>query len=1449
MVTRVAVGVLLAATCLVSAAESEEMPPFSISSFKEDLADEAKDYLITKSVDFVTEHLQDSSVFQEVMSELGMGKVKAFWDRISGALNGYTPSEAQLVALEGYVAKWDAMKEAASNICSSADAGKRQGQVLAAGEARFVAAGKYSLTAGPLNGFAQFMIDDKGVVSPAVALGFTLAPGTECSEKAEKTCSVQGKTCNSKGDDWECTCDGSSCTVEDLSKEKGDIDIDECKLDSSFYLEQPSEEYKKYGKLPECSADQECEDTAGSLGSVECVAAPKPSKKKALIPKGEAFVELSVETGSGFTPIPDTLLQLPAPYDYLTFVINFKTLAMKFQVDLVKYEEEDSEGSSDGVRGAFLAGLEHMKSLTKPSLQGAEELLQGFTLMAYKQFQGVQTPIPSALNVLIPIVTPVVNVLLQGKIELPFCIGNCAASAPASSHVSGEGGVKLIETDRGCRPELYVNLEQLTVGSFAIVLQEITTIPGLTDIIQATPFAGVGLAEADLSATVLGLTEVEFSVSGSPRLGGVDLGVLNTIASFLRVGVSAKIEKTTTTMTLSLATKGIELSNEFAFADPKDEGVKFDIQNVAGPMPSSRTSVYLPFRVTKPEANPVNGKYLYFILSTSYVTASTVAGISGTFEMVGTWEKAFGIPFVQLSDVTVSVGIDFTIIFELELAGKVCLGSQQACRDGDSTKSITGGGAVRYDRTDATKNYVMAYLDGSLTLTTMFGLFELEKIGIPTILSTDQVGFFPYKDGCEPSDFSCKLRFSYSAGVEDAMINGVTVPGGFYLQGAIKLPGFHMRGFVQFSRLQGRYEIDMEGRFEFKVAGTEIITVEGTTPGSDARFHVLASVMEGVLVDIEGSFNVPILLSHGDASIQVNGEEVSMTSKSLSLFGGAVSGSGTARWTWNSVQLKVHANVDLSPPLTTVSLGSGSIDVDVSPSGASFDIAVTVIGYTQHVSASITKEQLSFGFGVDAGLVSLDISVGVNIQHYKDAGSWMVKIDPQFNGKFAEEVGKFVGNGVTKVAEAVLNAVHQVSTMAEHIVFGSIERAKGTLMTYFEGVDNLIHSLDKFGSIAVDALGDLDHTMSEVMGEVGGALEDVADTFNSIGGSVGGFLGGLGGSIGGIFSEKQHVLSRKGRVLGASIRRGANVDDAGRALLDVAMMVSDASAAKHLEARTAALKKEQTEVVNTIKKTDFQPSISSFGNPYLSANNPTASLSLGVFFGKVSFGQTYVHAGNKIDISKDKIQGSLDGLKANIGQQGTDRINKQVPQKAADQAKVLDDNAHPTEVYNKWMSDPGYPYASSVGKENPCENRGLRSINSRCSLDHCTFDYTCAGKQLERCHETFSFQNAYDVQKGFRLVNFVPMHCPFNMIMSVTQKGDGIVRLLCCNPAAGYTVEKKQQSACAVKRLFDGEGRTPMYRTASCGPTKYLTGVFSSPCTDVKGDFYKTDFTCKEFSE
>ena len=156
----------------------------------------------------------------------------------------------------------------------------------------------------------------------------------------------------------------------------------------------------------------------------------------------------------------------------------------------------------------------------------------------------------------------------------------------------------------------------------------------------------------------------------------------------------------------------------------------------------------------------------------------------------GCWERAFGLPFLDLCNMYLSVGLS---AFPPYLSGLAYAGTAVIGLRGAGCNTIEVTAAIGLDTTNPSENFFYAEVRDPFTIQSLLQLFCI-NLPLPSVLG--QSGF---PDGFVAS-FSPSRRYLPTLQIE--------IPPGFSFQGTLNILGFEVYAKVEIDHLHNRYAIE-----------------------------------------------------------------------------------------------------------------------------------------------------------------------------------------------------------------------------------------------------------------------------------------------------------------------------------------------------------------------------------------------------------------------------------------------------------------------------------------------------------------------------------------------------------------------------------------------------------------------------------------------------------------
>ena len=461
----------------------------------------------------------------------------------------------------------------------------------------------------------------------------------------------------------------------------------------------------------------------------------------------------------------------------------------------------------------------------------------------------------------------------------------------------------------------------------------------------------IGLDDAEVTLAVTGESMVKIRVKGSPDLAELRIKTedeqLNLFANLLldaadNVVVSQSVEVNvvglSATFKSTFGSKPVHLKGPlrgtperedalaednkewtYVLEDTEQEGPKVFTSTSFGVPPISSIGMEIGVKIWPPE--PVTPPLIF--QGRVAMTVGVGVRLDGDMEMIGTWNRAFGVPFLHLSDIM--AGVSLTLVppplllapTRLKLGGRACVGSQQVCEDKQpENQFIDVMVYAQVDVTYPTNNFFVGMVS-DFTLDHALGAVGCHGTKfygmVPQFLLTS--GISAVKRDCT-SDMKadhlknpdCFARISVAPG-ETHSVAGLTVPRGYAFSGRLNLYNvIKVSADIKFDpaawMLDAQVSID-----PISVANGALVLSDkvGSTKGP---LLVIDIKLGSALVNIRGYMKIVPLGIEMEINVQLNDKGFKAEFQSSSILGTANFNVG---WTWNlnKPQLSYSASLEL----------------------------------------------------------------------------------------------------------------------------------------------------------------------------------------------------------------------------------------------------------------------------------------------------------------------------------------------------------------------------------------------------------------------------------------------------------------------------------------------------------------------------------------------------------
>jgi len=312
-------------------------------------------------------------------------------------------------------------------------------------------------------------------------------------------------------------------------------------------------------------------------------------------------------------------------------------------------------------------------------------------------------------------VTEVISILVSafGSGDLPFCVGKCDDTPRDSSKViQGVFTSRFTSECDGVRLSALVS-DAITVNTVLyLTLNQISedVADETVDFLTTIKLGDFGIENVELVLEVDADPSIELSLSGDPALPAIDRDNTDTTSLFfydlfggLNFQIASRISPGGASLELSASTvPQIDPDdNGFAIVDVDGNGFSiffnYEVLPLRPESGVSRTQIVqfglrLPMRICVQDCDGSDPEIFYLEgeVSVSQVVGSTTPPatlLGGKLELVGEWNNAFGLPFLNVFnvvagaefDLSKAVGTGIPPPSSLLLGATACLGSSKAC--------------------------------------------------------------------------------------------------------------------------------------------------------------------------------------------------------------------------------------------------------------------------------------------------------------------------------------------------------------------------------------------------------------------------------------------------------------------------------------------------------------------------------------------------------------------------------------------------------------------------------------------------------------------------------------------------------------------------------------------------------------------------------------------------
>ena len=712
--------------------------------------------------------------------------------------------------------------------------------------------------------------------------------------------------------------------------------------------------------------------------------------------------------------------------------------------------------------------------------------------------------VSGAVSKLVDVIKLVSPMILEGKFVTSFCMGSCH-DVPLNTlkTVSGTATLEITEDHDGADVALWV--PGLTFGGIGYVVAS-----GLPNSVASvftkllSPIAALGLGDTTATFTVT-KTGLSVSVVGSPVFPETSTSGFQQVAEGLSeivFGVTASMSYSgDVAFEVDVATPPSGLDKVFALTDVTEKmGFTLFTKVEVKPEPILDLGVELPVRLCVEKCSSSAPRYLYLAGSLSLKVSASAQLVDGQVKMDGWWTKVLEIPFANIGDVILGIGMDLKVELptKLEVGGAICLGKSSDCLGHTGTR-IEGRAYVGVSATEPDSNYFTAMIN-QITIAQIFALIEefappLSRVQIPAKLGAS--GIYPFdktaaatceeqrraavQGGSTPQevDMDCFAYASFNAGTEDKTLTfrsgNLVVPVGIAFAGRLDFFGWEIAVKVMVS--ETAFEIDAEmDKVDLRMGGQVIMQIgKYLTASHDdvvggARFHVAATVDPATaLVGIYGAFRIPVLRSYGELQVTLNAD-IFRFEGDMHLFDGALTAHALVQWNWDMSYFSAALS-DMNF-LYVVKMESVRFTFDPTKEYAEFAAKVSVLALVK-VDTQLTVKGSNIAFVASAELtplLTMVVSGTAVLANPFLSSSFTLRVSVQA-GELAKKIAAAVNDGLRKTAAAMQVAIGAVGDTMKKAYTEITEQFNGALNAIKDEAGKILSGVEDFANDVESALG------------------------------------------------------------------------------------------------------------------------------------------------------------------------------------------------------------------------------------------------------------------------------------------------------------------------------------------------------------------------------------------
>ena len=707
-----------------------------------------------------------------------------------------------------------------------------------------------------------------------------------------------------------------------------------------------------------------------------------------------------------------------------------------------------------------------------------------------------------------------------------------------------------------------VYIDELTMGAVLYnVLRECCL--DVANFLTSGPAGAIlsfGVQNTRLVLTVTG-DRLSIVASGSPllpnivRQPGDDEGMLDVIGGLIGDAIQSLVISASATLLFPG-----QIDTELKIALPAiPDLLMVDTDGVSGPAIFARTQfvfggsglklsygLRLPLRICLEDCDTGAPYYAHLVGELALVFTPTAQQISGLLVWDGFWYNAFGLPFLHIGNIIIGLDVDLKVFLPsgAQFGAAVCVGREVNCRP-----PRAGGPFIDvriYMGISATipeDNYFI-FMISSLTFGTLVDLL-VDYLPIPQSVFDNiparllESGIYPFEPnlpGCsggQPSntsgsnavDLRCYAYFSYSPLVEKTITfsqGSVVIPRGIQVAGRLNFGGWEMALKLAISTTEFKVNATLDP-VNIDILGLKLNLGRDLDSNKKAigggQFIVELSKVR-VLVSVNAAFDLPLLKSYGQITLEINKEEFFFETE-ISLFDGALQSFVQVRWAWDLSFFRMElADISFPPLVPLVKVESFVFEMQLNKAFALFDCKITVFGF---IGITATLQ-------VDNNVVDFYLEINLQLAKTIVEGNAVVAT-PFSDSQFSISVRVEAGQLLQDIANAIAGAVRAVAqylgglwskitdkfnarvAVCREKVNNELRDIKGAWDSLIDGPGAGFQNLDAFleaPAVIAQSLGALIEIGIEF---VGGLIVDVAnviaDAFKDLGNAIADFLNDL----------------------------------------------------------------------------------------------------------------------------------------------------------------------------------------------------------------------------------------------------------------------------------------------------------------------------------------------------